>query len=89
MAKVLISEGRIIHVLNGNTVFTALKEVEGEDPFLSEKRKSGFSIIKVSKSQLSGIAQELYQSDDLEVDLDTDNSEHPLNEESLLATQIL
>ena len=88
MAKVLISDGRIIHVLTGKTVFTALKEAEGEDPFLSEKRKEGLSIVKVSKSQLSNISQEIHSTEDDEVTV-SEIEEPRLNEEEILATQIL
>ena len=73
MAKVVVSQGRIIYVEDGNSVFTALKEADGEDNFLSGHRFKGGRVVKVPKSHLGDVAHRRF---DLfaEADQDADES---------------
>lgn len=61
MAKVIVSQGKILSVTSEKAVFTALKESEGSDTLLTLARQSGKTIFKMPQSTVNHLAESLFQ----------------------------
>lgn len=64
MAKLVASQGRIIYVEDGRSIFTSLAEADGEDNMLSQHREKGGSVVKVPKSYLGDLAHRRFDGFD-------------------------
>lgn len=70
MAKIIVSGGRILTVINNNAVFTALKELEGSEQILNQQRNLGKPVIKLPQSYVNDLAGRIFEYDPNKVEND-------------------
>tara|TARA_B100002019_G_scaffold287922_1_gene300697 strand:- start:8266 stop:8520 length:255 start_codon:yes stop_codon:yes gene_type:complete len=61
MGKIVAGSGRIIFAQDERAIYTSLKEMDGEDPVLSQFRQSGGRIVKLPKSYLGDLSHGMFQ----------------------------